>query len=95
MICQADDCTHYGCELRRKGVSIASKAIPNRLSNTKRIPPRRANTSYEQGIKVDPRPDGTVMPVLMSGSLSPMPIHTYNNQHRAVDAALRKAHGGN
>jgi hypothetical protein len=94
-ICATYDPNCYGCQLRDKGTYVSTAATPNRLSNTKRVlPPPVQQPSWEAGIKVDRRCDGSVMPVASANGLHPMPITEYVEKRHTVDSNLRRAHGG-
>lgn len=77
----------YGCELRKKNLSVAPSAMPTRMN---RVPPARHNPAWEKGIVTDKRPGGYEMPVFSPGTREPMGVHEMSSKRRQVDAALRR-----
>lgn len=90
-ICTAPDCNHYGCQLRRKGVMLTSKASPTMRNN---VPPRTTpDPSWEAGVAVDRRRNGEVMPILDSDASRVIRVKEYGERRHEIDSALKRAKG--
>lgn len=56
-----DDPTHYACQLRAKGISVAPSATPTRTIGRKGSERHRFN-AWERGVAGETRADGSFMP---------------------------------
>jgi hypothetical protein len=54
------ECDTYGCQLRRKGISLSSTASPTMRARRPWRP--KVNCSWEAGVAGEHRPGGTFMP---------------------------------
>lgn len=60
-VCQLDDCTHYGCELRRKGIRLSAKIVPSQRNMKPTVQPV---PTVNGEIIYDERPGGYKMPLM-------------------------------
>lgn len=77
----------YGCELRKKNLSIAPSATPSRMNTN---PPPKANPVWERTIPTQERPDGSRMPFLSPTTGKPMRIREFNENKAKVREARRR-----
>lgn len=81
------DCNAYACQLRRKGVSISSKALPTR--HNRKPPKAHTNNQWEKGISGENRGHGTFMPYLGADG-KPLPIKQKTDAEHKVKTLRAK-----
>jgi hypothetical protein len=75
------ECNSYGCQLRRKGITVAASATPSRGKRGK--PAEHTNNSWEKGIAGEHRGHGTFMPYLNDKG-KPMTIKQGSEQRHKI-----------
>lgn len=78
----------YGCELRQKGIGVPPSATPTRTPGKGR--PQTANPWWEKQIVAETRPDGSKMPVLRPGTLTPLRIKEYGQRRAEIDSKIKQ-----
>lgn len=81
------DCQAYACKLRRKGVTVSSKATPTR--HNRKPPAPHTNNSWEKGIAGENRGHGTFMPYLGADG-KPVPIKQKSDAESKVKSLRAK-----
>lgn len=87
-VCQdaCDPPCSYGCELRQKSIGVPPSATPTRTRSA--AAPAQANPWYEKQVVTETRPDGSRMPLLKPGTLTPLRIKEYHQKRREIDAKV-------
>jgi len=80
----------FACRLRQKAIHVSNEAIPNRLNNQRRVPPRTADPAWERGYVTERRPGGTVMPMLVPGTTRPMRVKQYAEGRQGFEEQRRR-----
>lgn len=81
--------THYGCDLKVKGVQVLPSATPTRTSNRPQSVRPMQQPSWEKGIAGETRPDGSFMPYL-NEHREEMGVHEFANRRRDVEGAVKR-----
>lgn len=89
-ICNLDDCTHYGCQLRRKGIQLSPRVGMSTQSRNWR-PRKDSPPSHYAEIQYDHRPGGTKIPLLNPDGTYVRGKQAYE-QRRKIDSILRRKH---
>ena len=93
MTTHAPDCTcdTYGCQLRRKGISLSSTASPTARARRPFRP--KVDASANGGLSGEVRPGGTFMPTL-DGSGRKIRTKEGRERRREIDEFRRRRHQG-
>lgn len=81
--------THYGCDLKAKGVQVLPSATPSRTSNRRQPVRPMSDPSWEKGVAGETRPDGSFMPYL-NEHREEMGVHEFANRRREVEGVVRE-----
>jgi hypothetical protein len=88
------DCGNFACELRRKNVSVAASATPNRVGNRKQPVVKHAEPpSWEAGRIGHHNKNGTFVPVITERGTH-LRVKEYGERRTEIDAILKRKRQG-